>query len=148
MEVTAEIWKAVKGYEGLYEVSDKGRVRSLDRLVTDKSGLRKRKFKSRVLNNICANTGYHMISLHKNNKRIARRTVHRLVMEAFNPITDNTKIVDHINGDRKDNRLENLRWTDFFTNNNNTPYIRYLQLLLINNGIDYIREDEFGRTIS
>ncbi len=142
-----EVWLPVVNYEGLYEVSNRGRVRSLDRLVVDKSGKRTRLFKERILTNVCANTGYHMVSLHKNSSRESRRTVHRLVMIAFNPIDDyEQKIVDHINGVRHDNRLENLRWTDFITNNNNTPYIRYLQELLKQHSIKYIGEEQFGRT--
>lgn len=141
-----ELWVSVNGFEGLYEVSNLGRIRSLDRLVIDKNSKRQRLFKGRILINVCTTTGYHMVSLHKNNYRQARRTVHRLVMENFNPkLNMNTMIVDHINGIRNDNRLENLRWTDFFTNNNNTPYIRYLQNLLQQNNIPYIGEDTFGR---
>lgn len=112
--------------------------------MTDKNGKRTRRFKETILTNVCATTGYHMVSLHKNNTRCERRTVHRLVMQAFYPV-DNPEvlIVDHINGIRHDNRLENLRWTDFHTNNRNTPYIRYLQALLIANNIPYIKEDTF-----
>jgi hypothetical protein len=148
MEVKLEEWRPVKGFEGLYEVSDEGRVRSLDRLVKDKTKERTRLFKGRILNNICMTTGYHMVSLHKNNKRVSRRTVHRLVMEAFCPTDSLLNIVDHKDGNRSNNKLENLRWVDFFTNNNNTPYIRYLQKLLQENNIEFIGEDKFGRTIS
>lgn len=86
MEFDEEQWLPVINFEGLYEVSDKGRIRSLDRLVKDKNGNRTRYLKGRILTNICATTGYHMVSLHKNEKRKTRRTVHRLVMEAFKPI--------------------------------------------------------------
>lgn len=139
-----EEWKSIKGYENLYEVSSYGRVRSLDRIVLDKQKKRIRLFKGRILTNICATTGYHMVSLHRNNKRIERRTVHRLVMETFYPI-NNMKdlVVDHINGVRHDNKLENLRWVTFNINNRNTPYIRYLQQLLKINNIKYIGEDKF-----
>lgn len=136
----------MKDFEGLYDVSSFGRIRSLDRLVIDKNGKRKRLFKGQILTNVCATTGYHMVSLHKNNYRQMRRTVHRLVMENFKPCSNMDRlIVDHINGIKDDNRLENLRWTDFYTNNNNTPYIRYLQNLLQQNQIQYIGEDKFGR---
>ncbi len=138
-----ELWKPVIGYEGLYEVSNMGRVRSLPRIVSDKNGKRTRHLKGRILTNVCAQTGYHFVSLHKNEKRYGRRTVHRLVMETFNPTDDESLIVDHVNGIRNDNRLENLRWVDFHTNNRNTPYIRYLQELLQNNNIEYIKETDF-----
>ena len=138
-----EYWLPIKNYEGLYEVSNYGRIRSLDRLVKDKIRNRTRLFKSRILTNVCTNTGYHMVSLHKNNKRCERRTVHRLVMETFVPTENPTWIVDHINGIRNDNRLSNLRWASFDTNNRNTPYIRYLQNLLKENNITYVKEDNF-----
>lgn len=139
-----EKWKPIKDFEGLYEVSSLGRIKSLERTIKDKGKDRVRVFKERILTNICSNTGYHMVSLHANNHRQCRRSVHRLVMKAFSPIENCDKmIVDHINGIRDDNRLENLRWTTYFTNNRNTPYIRYLQKLLKDNSIEYIKEDSF-----
>lgn len=145
----AEVWKSVLGFEGLYEVSDLGRVRSLPRLVTDKNGKRTRLWKGKILNNICAQTGYHFVSLHRNAERETRQLVHRIVMSAFEPI-DNPEemIVDHRNGKRNDNRLENLRWTTFDTNNRNTPYVRYLQALLNWNNIEYETEEEYASGIN
>lgn len=140
-----EVWLPVSGYEGLYEVSDLGRIRSLDRVVVDKSGKRTRKFKGKILTNVCANTGYHLVSLHKNNKRVERRQVHRLVAETFLPNPEcNSMYVDHRNGVRTDNRVENLRWVYPSENNNNTPYTRYLRSLLDDHSIKYKTEEEFN----
>ena len=139
----SEIWKPVKGYEGLYEISNHGRIKSLARTVTDKNGLRTRNFKERILTNICANTGYHHVSLHKNCKRIERRQVHRMVAEHFIDNPENLPMVDHIDGDKINNHISNLRWASWNTNNNNTPYIRYLQKLLKDNHINYISEEVF-----
>lgn len=140
----AELWKPVVGFEGLYEVSDMGRVRSLPRRVTDKNGKRTRLWKGKILNNICAKTGYHFVSLHKNAKRETRQLVHRLVMMAFEPIENPEQmIVDHRNGIKDDNKLSNLRWATYDTNNRNTPYIRYLQELLKTNDIKYVLEESF-----
>ena len=141
---TAERWAPVAGYEGLYEVSDHGRVRSLDRLVVDKTGTRQRLFKGRLLQNICASTGYHHVSLHRNNKRVERRQVHRLVAEAFlgRPATERM-CVDHRNGARDDNRVSNLRWAHPAVNNNNTPCTRYLRSLLTQAGVPFKTEEEF-----
>ena len=140
-----EIWLPVPEFEGLYEVSNLGRVRSLKRLIADKNGKRTRIFKERILKNVCAQTGYHFVSLHNNSERQKRRTVHRLVLAAFNPHPDQEKlIVDHLNGDRADNRVENLRWTSYETNNRNTPYVRYLQTLLEDNKITFIDESSYA----
>ncbi|MPS58896.1 MAG: hypothetical protein E2594_17260 [Pseudomonas sp.] len=139
-----EQWLPVLGYEGLYEVSNQGRVRSLDRVVVDKNGARTRRMKGRVLNNICVNTGYHHISLHRNNKRIARRQVQRLVAEAFlGPPSDPGMYVDRRNGIRTDNRVQNLRWVHPAVNNNNTPYTRYLKEILTQASIPFKTEEEF-----
>lgn len=142
--IAIEKWLPVVGYEGLYEVSNEGRVRSLDRIVVDKNGTRTRRLRGRILNNICASTGYHHISLHKNNKRISRRQVQRLVAEAFlgAPPTQGM-YVDHRNGIRTDNRLQNLRWVLPAVNNNNTPYTRYLKETLQLAAIPFMTEEEF-----
>lgn len=96
-----EIWKPVVGYEGRYEVSSRGRVRSLNYeghqgvVVEMKPTL--------------SNFGYYRIGLRSGNKR-KTFMVHRLVAEAFIPNTGEKPFIDHINGIRTDNRVENLRW--------------------------------------
>lgn len=139
-----EQWRAVVGYEGLYEISSYGNIRSLDRQVVDKNGKRTRIFKGKALRNICSNTGYHHVSLHKNNVREERRQVHRMVAEHFLPNHKNLPMVDHIDGDKTHNHVQNLRWATWNTNNNNTPYIRYLQQLLRDKNITYTCEEEFS----
>jgi len=137
-------WRPVKGFEGLYEVSDQGSVRSLDRVVKDKSGNRTRTFKGRELKDICANTGYHLVSLHRNNERITRRQVHTIVAETFlaSDMGDGL-VVDHIDGIRSNNVLTNLRWVTHTENNRNTPYTRYLRGLLIQNNINFLDIGDF-----
>lgn len=97
------IWKDVIGYEGLYQVSNFGEVRSVPRKST----------KGRVLKQyISKHNGYCYVSLSKANKHIGKR-VHKLVCKAFmegiEDGYDKLKTIDHINGDKTDNRLENLR---------------------------------------
>lgn len=140
----AEEWRPVKGFEGLYEVSSTGKVRSLDRTVKDKNGKRVRKFRGRELKDVCANTGYHHVSLHKNSERDVRRQVQALVAEAF--LEDSWfegAQVDHIDGIRANNYVDNLRWVTPRENNLNTPYTRYLRGLLIQNNINFLDIKDF-----
>ena len=116
-----EIWKDVVGYEGLYKVSNLGRVRSLDKeiIITGVQkhpvkGIKKGKIKGQYLNRV----GYAMTVLVKNEKR-KYVLIHRLVAKAFIPNPENKPQVDHINGVKSDNRVENLRWATAKENKNN-----------------------------
>lgn len=100
-----EIWKDIKGYEGLYQVSNLGRVKSLFRY-------------SKILKNKIGNNGYCTVCLY-GNKKPCFKLVHRLVAEAFIPNPDGKPCVDHINTVRDDNRVENLRWCTTRENCNN-----------------------------
>lgn len=100
-----EHWKDISGYEGLYQVSDLGRVRSLDRY--DAYG----RFISGKLRNVCVNkkTGYCYVNLCKNG-RSRNILLHRIVASAFIPNPLNLKTVNHKNENKQDNRVENLEW--------------------------------------
>lgn len=103
-----EIWKDVVGYEGIYQVSNMGNVKSLDRVTSDG-----RRIKGVILNgNICY--GYVYVNLQGKSCR-----VHRLVAQAFIPNKNDKPCVDHINTIRDDNRVENLRWVTHKENCNN-----------------------------
>ena len=107
-----EVWLPVRGYEGLYEVSDLGRVRSLDRSsVCIRHGKPvTQRWKGRILKPApSGNTGYLTICL-QNNGDCVTAAIHRLVAEAFVPNTKKEKTVDHINDVKTDNRAANLRW--------------------------------------
>lgn len=103
-----ERWRSIPGYEGLYEVSDRGGVRSLDRVSTDSIG-RQRRWPGKRLSLLRAVAGnYRSVSL-SSAGQVSRCYVHRLVWEAFvGPIEDGNDIC-HNNGDPTDNRLSNLR---------------------------------------
>ena len=111
-----EEWRPIKDYEGLYEVSNMGRVRSLDRIIIDSKG-RKHPFEGKIMKLQLDRYGYLYISLNKDGKR--KFKVHRLVAEAFISNPEGKKHVDHINTNKEDNRVENLRWVTPKENNNN-----------------------------
>ena len=103
-----EIWKDVVGYEGLYQVSNLGRVKSL-RVKRHADGIMTTKIRK---------NGYAFIFLHINNKRIWK-SVHRLVAQAFIPNPDNKPQIDHIDGNPSNNIVTNLRWATGKENMNN-----------------------------
>ncbi len=112
-----EIWKDVIGYEGQYQVSNKGNVRSLDRVIdVDREGARKQKMfsKHRMLRMQKLN-GYYRVRLN-NGKKIKRYFVHRLVAEAFLENKNNFPIVNHKDENRSNNCVENLEWCTYSYN--------------------------------
>ena len=98
-----EIWKDIQGYEGIYQVSNLGNVKSLDRLSTNG-----RRLKGKLLAKT-ASKGYVKVTL--TNKNMSdNRDIHRLVAEAFIPNPDNKPQVNHIDEDKTNNTVDNLEW--------------------------------------
>ena len=114
-----EFWKDIEGYEGLYQVSNLGRVRSLDRVVQRNTfcGQIQQRRKGRILKTIRKPEGYVFCSLSRDNTP-ETKTIHRLVAEAFIPNPNNYPCVNHRNEDKTDNRVENLEWCTVQYNTN------------------------------
>lgn len=112
-----EIWRPIKNYEGLYEISNFGRIKSLDREVKfsayKKSNFNVRshtaKLKGKMLKCYISQFGYIRIGLYKDSK-IKDMAIHRLVAESFIKNINNKPFINHINGIKTDNRKENLEW--------------------------------------
>lgn len=106
-----EVWKAVKDYEGLYEVSNLGRIRSVSRVIRWGRGKGYDKLiEGRILSPSTNNSGYEIIILNKPNHKTICRTIHRLVAEAFIPNPNNLTDVNHKDEDKMNNNVENLEW--------------------------------------
>jgi hypothetical protein len=99
-----EIWKNVIGFEGSYQVSNLGRVKSLARV--DRSG---HKLQERILKNTIDSYGYLVVGLFKNSVNHTHK-VHRIVATIFIPNPENKPQVNHINGNKLNNIVDNLEW--------------------------------------
>lgn len=110
-----EEWKDIHGFEGLYQVSNLGRVRSLDRVTLTARGSRKYRGKL-VYSKPDSSTGYCRVALSCPTSP-GRDWTHRLVAREFLPNHENKKYVNHINGVKTDNRADNLEWCTALENN-------------------------------
>jgi hypothetical protein len=120
-----EIWKDIKDYEGLYKVSNLGRVKSLKRRIELKGKNQFTDFttfkeiEGKEIKPSINYKGYCQLSLYKNGKS-KNKQVHRLVAEAFIENPFNKPTVNHINGNKLDNRVDNLEWA---TNKEQTEHL-------------------------
>lgn len=134
--INKEEWCPVRGYEGLYEVSNFGNVRSLN---YNKTG------EIKLLSTVEDNKGYLSVCLHKNGKQ-KKYLVHRLVAEAFIPNTNNLPQVNHKSEVKTDNRVENLEWCtasyniNFGTRNDRHAKLMSKPVLQYTKTGDFIRE--------
>lgn len=104
-----EFWKDIPGYEGIYQVSNYGRVKSLDRTIEKTNG-EVHHLTGKILNiNVRKDDGTNLVYLWKNNKGHTF-LLHRLVASCFIPNPENKPEINHIDGNRSNNSVTNLEW--------------------------------------
>lgn len=108
------VWKPIPNYEGYYEVSSNGEIRSCDRYVNNRNGF----VAGRIMQQSFGCSGYLQVGLCKDGKT-KRCKIHKIVASVFVPNPENKPCIDHINTDRTDNRACNLRWVTLKENSNN-----------------------------
>ena len=139
-----EIWKDIAGYEGLYQISNKGRVKSLNRLVKDTTRDRVQKIKGRILKYCDNGKGYKMVYLNKNRER-KNYYVHRLVAETFIPNPKQLPEVNHKDLNKANNKISNLEW---ITELDNKRHYRMTEIAKIRNKeIGEIRREAYKKQI-
>lgn len=141
-----EVWKDIKDYEGLYQISNLGRVKSLKYRKSNKERI--------LILNGAAKHGYYMVGLCKNHKR-KYVTVHRLVAEAFIPNPDNKPQINHKDENRRNNCVDNLEWVtakenlNYGSHNEKMTYTMHKvlsnQVLCVETGLVYNSMKEAAR---
>lgn len=111
-----EIWRPIDGYEGRYEVSSIGRIKSLSRKSWNGHGIMI--LRERILAPGINSRGYETVNLYINGKR-NNVLVHQIVAKTFIPNPEGKPCIDHINTNRRDNHIKNLRWCTQAENCNN-----------------------------
>ena len=113
-----EEWKDVEGYAGQYQISNQGRVKRLARVEEcfreDTQKTYYRRYADKILNPVISSDYYEVNLVYKD--RSEYRRIHRMVAEAFIPNLDKLPCVNHIDGNKKNNRVENLEWCTYKEN--------------------------------
>lgn len=108
-----EVWRDIRGYKGLYKVSNKGRIKALERTVkTGYKLMTTRTYPERILKPSKNPNGYRVVTLTKKGK-MRYFSVHRIVLKTFKGNPKKLPTVNHKNGIKDDNRLSNLQWMDY-----------------------------------
>lgn len=112
-----EIWKDIKGYEDLYQVSNLGKIKSLKQMICCWNGHKIIQYEmpEKILSQRIR-SNYYAVGLTKNKKQ-KTYSVHRLVAQAFIPNPENKKCINHKDENKLNNKVENLEWCDIAYNN-------------------------------
>lgn len=132
-DLPGEIWKDIKGYEGYYQVSNMGRIKSVARERKTKGG-GLYQIKESIKKQELSKRGYLRTLLSKN-KNMKHFQIHRLVAQAFVSNPYNKPEVNHINEDKTDNRVENLEWMTRTENQNHGTALERMMNTKIEKGI-------------
>ena len=127
-----EEWRDIKGFEGYYQVSNLGRVRSLDREIYHPYNKTISHYKGSIMKYSTRKKGYLGICLTKENKQKSF-LIHRLVAEAFIPNPMNYNQINHIDEDKTNNKVDNLEWCDCKYNVNYGSCIKNMKKAKTNN---------------
>lgn len=128
-----EEWRDVEGYNGKYQVSNLGQVRSTDRCykqLNPKSGICEHSYKGKILKAHFTRFGYKRIGLSQKGN-VKFYSIHKLVANAFIDNPDNLPCINHIDGDKTNNKVDNLEWCTYSRNN------RHARELGLNKGVSY-----------
>ena len=154
MTCSHEVWKDIPGYEGRYQVSNLGHVRSLDMTVRCKFGKGYRLHKGRQLKPRKINTGYLIAQLSRDGRN-SQQLIHRLVASAFIPNPENKPFVNHINGVRTDDFVGNLEWCTYSENERHKHYalgfdtrLQKRPVICLDTGVQYPSIAEAARATS
>ena len=136
--IAGEIWKDVKGYEGLYQVSNKGRIKALSKtsVIHSSNNFNGSKIKRNEKIHRCQlqNDGYIRTQLYKDNERKTVK-VHRIVAEAFLSNETNLPLINHKDEVKSNNCVENLEWCDHSHNVQYSAYKKHKKVKCITTGL-------------
>ena len=139
-----EIWKPIPEYEGIYEVSNLGNVRSVDRYLDCKiKNVNKHLWKGRIISQQKRKDGRLTVALYSHSKR-KRMLVHRVVADAFIPNPNNYPCINHKDENPANNKVENLEWCTYKYNNNYGTFAERRRKTMEEKGYWFGKKDKGG----